>query len=276
MHASPQTHRITLGDDTFPFTDAGEGAPVLFLHGAATDLRIWQPHGAALGASRRCVAYTQRYHGTQAWRAGGPPYGVKTHAADLNAFIDGVGLPPVTIVAWSYAGHVALHAAGRRPDQFARVVVFEAALRPLALEDDEAQAVARDAEAMFGPIFAAAARGDLVEATRAMIDASGGPGYFDALTPTRRALYLENAHTLPLLLAQEEPPEVTSRMLAGLPMPVHVLWGGASRAIGKVPSKALARCWPAGLHREIPGANHLWPEEAPEALVATVLDLERS
>ncbi|KAA2235795.1 alpha/beta fold hydrolase [Salinarimonas soli] len=271
MH-SLHAHRVAIGDESVPLADVGTGAPVLLLHGAGTDLRVWGPHASQLSAHVRCLAPTQRYHGTQGWRGDGPAYGVGTHAADLNALVDALGVAPVTVVAWSYAGHVALHAAGRRPDQFARLVLFEPGVRTLALDEAEGLPVARDSQAMFGPIVEAVRGGDPVQAMRALIDGSGGAGYFDALGPERRSVYLDNAHTLPLLLAQEEPPPASREALSRLSMPVHVLWGGISRPCAGLPARALARCWPAGAHREIPGAGHLWPEEAPEAFCAAILE----
>ena len=114
-----QPRFVVIGPDPFSYVDQGSGPPVLFLHGALGDLRTWLPHIQAVSAQFRCIAYTQRYFGTQSWRNNGPPFGVATHADDLIALVEALGLTPVSLVGWSYTGHVALHAALQRPDLFA-------------------------------------------------------------------------------------------------------------------------------------------------------------
>lgn len=263
MQPLPTTH-LAIGPDRFPLLDAGRGPVLVFVHGALTDLRMWEPHVRRLSERFRCLAPTLRWHGTGPWRDDGPGYGVATHAADLVAMVDALGLERVTLVAWSYAGHVALHAAGLRPDRFARLVLFEPGLRSLPLADREAALVGADAQAMFGPIFDAVGRGDLEGAARALIDGSGGPGHFDAVSEARRLTYRDNAHTLPRLLAQEPPPPAAPDGIANLPMPVHVAWGEASRPASLLPAQAVGRCVGRGSVRAIPGAGHLWPEERPD------------
>ena len=224
----------------------------MFLHGALGDLRTWLPHVALLSKRFRCVAYTQRFFGSAPRRSDGPAFGVATHADDLIAIVEALGVGPVHVVSWSYAGHVALHAALQRPDLLGSLFLFEPGVRTLALAAGEHDAVVADAQAMFGPIFEAVGRGDLEQATRLLIDASGGPGYFDAQAPQQRAVYRENAHTMPLLLAQEPPP-VTGRYacrsafcgasgLDRLPRCRLRWWRGASRAavIARCPASAIS------------------------------------
>jgi pimeloyl-ACP methyl ester carboxylesterase len=263
-------HEITIGGDTFEYIDAGRGAHVLFLHGALGDLRTWQEHCGTLSGPYRALAYTQRYFGSLPWRADGPAFGVITHANDLVAFVRALGLSPVRVVAWSYAGHVVLDAALREPDLFSGLLLYEPGVRTIPLEEPEESSVAQDAQAAFGPIFEAVGSGNHTEAVRKLIEVSGGNGYFDAQPPQQQAIHLENAHTMPHLLAQAPPPEVTHKALAALPMLVSIAWGAKTRPLFKVPSQALARCIPQGHHREVRGVGHLWPEADPVAFMALV------
>ena len=150
-----QSRSVVIGPDRFSYVDQGSGPPVLFLHGASGDLRTWLPHIQALSAQFRCIAYTQRCFGTQSWRSNGPPFGVATHADDLIALVEALGLTPVSLVGWSYAGHVALHAALQRPDHFSRLLLYEPGVRTIPLDADEHDIFTQDAEAAFGPIFEA-------------------------------------------------------------------------------------------------------------------------
>ncbi|MCB8823203.1 alpha/beta fold hydrolase [Microvirga rosea] len=256
--------QITLGQDTFPYIDVGSGSPVVFLHGALGDLRTWRRQCAALSGRFRCIAYTQRYFGTSPWRTNGPAFGTGTHADDLMTFCEGLGVGPVALVAWSYAGHVALQAASRRPELFNRIFIYEPGVPSYTTDSDELAAFGRDAEAMFGPIFQAVGRGDTREAVRLLIDGSGGEGYFEKQTVECRQIELDSAHTMPLLLAQAAPPYLSCDDLSSLQMPVSIAWGEATRPIFKITSRAAARCLSKSRHMEVPGVGHLWPDQDPK------------
>src|SRR5690606_9480151 len=104
-------HTVPVGEDVFSYTDIGAGKPVLFLHGALGDLRTFARQSVLLADAYRCISYTQRHFGPGSWRENGPAFGIEGHAADLIAFCEALNPGPVSLVAWSYAGHAALHAA---------------------------------------------------------------------------------------------------------------------------------------------------------------------
>jgi len=264
---------LTIGEDVFAYTDTGAGTPIVFLHGALGDLRTWQRQCAALSARFRCIAYTQRYFGAAPWRPDGPPFGTRTHAADLIAFTEALGLGPVAVVAWSYAGHAALQAALSRPDLFSQMLVYEPGVPSYVTDPDALTAFGQDAQAMFAPVFEAAGNGDLEEAVRRLINASGGSaGYFDRQSAERQAIERDNAHSMPLLLAQDPPPHISCENLGTLRIPVSIVWGGRSRPVFTIPSRAAARCIRTGNHFEVPGVGHLWPDEDPAGFATMVAE----
>jgi pimeloyl-ACP methyl ester carboxylesterase len=176
----------------------------------------------------------------------------------------------VSLAAWSYAGHVALHAARSRPDLFARILAYEPGIRTIPLEPDEQDQFCQDAQAMFGPIFAAAGGRDLEQAVRLLIDASGGPGHYDALPEEVRRVLSDNDRTIPPMLAQQEPPAMSLEDLSALPMPVTVAWGERTRPVFKLPTQAVARGLSEKRHEEVPGVGHLWPIDDAEGFAAFV------
>jgi len=268
--------RATLNGDVFEYSDVGDGRPILFLHGALGDLRTWQGHGAALSDRYRCIAYTQRYFGRTSWRDDGPPFGVATHAEDLIAFVEALGLAPVYLVAWSYAGHVAFQAALRRPDLFRRVMVYEPGVPSYVPDPEELTAFGRDAQLIYGSIAGAVKNGDLDEAARLMIDGSGGDGYLDRQSPEYRTIIRDNISSLPRLMAQDPPPKITCEDLSALKMPVSIVHGSLTRPVFSIPSRAAARCIRHARHLEIPGVGHLWPQESPREFSAVVEELDRT
>lgn len=72
------------------YIEQGTGAPVVFVHGAFSDSRFWEPQWEAVAGQYRFIAYDYRYHGTAPWPDDGEHYSAATHAADLAAFIRGL------------------------------------------------------------------------------------------------------------------------------------------------------------------------------------------
>jgi len=271
-----ELRRATLNGDAFEYFDVGDGRPILFLHGALGDLRTWQGHSAALSDRYRCIAYTQRYFGRISWRDDGAPFGVATHAEDLIAFAEALGLAPVYLVAWSYSGHIAFQAALRRPDLFRRVMVYEPGVPSFVTDPEALAAFGRDAQILYGSIAGAVNNGDLEEAARLMIDGSGGDGYLGRQSPEYRSIIRDNLQSLPRLMAQTPPPKITCEDLATLKMPVSIVHGSLTRPAFAIPSRAAARCIRHARHVEVPGAGHLWPQENPRDFSAVVEELDRT
>ncbi|WP_437738291.1 alpha/beta fold hydrolase [Sorangium sp. So ce1335] len=251
--------------------ERGQGAPVVFLHGAASDHRMWDRHLALVGQRHRAIAYSQRYFGTGAWGQGWPPLGVHTHADDLVALLRALDAGPAHLVAWSYAGHVALSAALSHPELIRSALIYEPGVPSYVTDPAELSALGDDMNAMFGPVFGAVQRGELEEAVRVLLDGSGQrEGYFAAQPAERQAINLDNARTMPLLLSQPQPPAITCGDLAGLKVPVTIAYGERSRPTFSVVSRAAARCVP-GQHLVVRGATHMWPDEDAAAFCAAVL-----
>ncbi|GAB4038076.1 MAG: alpha/beta hydrolase [Rubrivivax sp.] len=264
--------QIPVAGGTLQATEAGAGPTVLLLHGAAADGRLWAPHQALLADRWRAVAPTLRYFGTQPWPADGQPrFGVDTHARDLISAIEALGGGPVHLVAWSYAGHVALTAAARRPERVASVFAYEPGVPVYVTDPAELGVWQADAEAMFGPVIDALEAGDTAAALRALMDAAGQrAGVLESLPPEQRTMLEDNARTLRLQMDQAPPPPLAPADLAALPMPVQVVWGGASRPVFRTVSQAVARAIAHRTHTEVTGAGHLWPMQEPAAFTAAL------
>ncbi len=248
------------------YFERGHGEPVVLVHGAPSDCRLWRPHVAGLSDSRRVIAYTQRYFGRSEWRSDWLPFGIRTHTDDLLAVLRAVAAGPAHVVAWSYGAHVALMAAHEEPDMFRSLFAYEPGVPTYVTDSRELAEFSADAERMFGPVFAAVQRGDYNAGVAALIDGSGqAEGYFEAQSPERRLVQLDSARVLPLLLSQPPPPPLSFDDLRRLRVPVTVAWGERTRLFFGVVSRAAANCIGGG--HAIAGATHMWPEERPRELV---------
>ncbi|NUQ79221.1 MAG: alpha/beta hydrolase [Polyangiaceae bacterium] len=260
-----------------PYIVQGTGPTILFLHGALADLRMWSRHLALVTPRFSAVSYTQRYFGVEPWGSDWPPFGVDTHAADLVELIHRLQAGPVHLVAWSYAGHIALTVALKHPELIKSAFIYEPGAPTYVSDPAELEALNADAIAMFGPVFEAVqGAGDVHEGVRRLIDGSGQRrGYFDSQPGERQQIQMDNARTMPLLLAQSPPPIITCDDLRSLRMPVCIAYGEFTRPVFSVVSRAAARCISGEWHKVIPGADHMWPDEDPTAFCAAVLDFIR-
>jgi pimeloyl-ACP methyl ester carboxylesterase len=261
---------VLVGGQAFECLDIGDGAPVLFLHGALGDARTFAPHCSMLADRWRTITYTQRHFGTRAWPENIHPFGVETHARDLIGMAETLDAGPLRVVAWSYAGHVALRVAQLRPELFRSMLVYETGFQTFMTDATEIAAFKADLQSMFAPIFAAVAEDDLEKAARLLVNASASDDqYFDSRTELQMRIELENAHMMPKLLAQMPPPRITEADLAALEVPVTIACGENSRPAYKLVSEAAMRILP-GPHFMVPGVNHFWPDAEPAAFTEFV------
>jgi pimeloyl-ACP methyl ester carboxylesterase len=269
----PAVRRMAVGQGvTLPYVDQGRGEPVVFVHGALGDLRTLERPRALVSQHYRAIGYTQRYFGTDTWDPSWPGFGTRVHADDLVAFLRGLGAGPAHLVAWSYAGHVALTVAREHPDLVRSLLVYEPGATTFldAAELAEWQA---DTFPWFGPIFQAVLeQGNDALGVRLLIDGSGNrDGYFDVQPEARRQIELDNARTMPLLLTQTAPPDLRCADLGAIRVPVVVGMGEHTRPAFSVVSRAAMRCLPGQPHFVVRDRNHMWPEEDPDGFARAVL-----
>ncbi|HEX3036354.1 MAG TPA: alpha/beta fold hydrolase [Thermodesulfobacteriota bacterium] len=112
---SPQTRQLRVNSVDLSYIEQGTGAPVVFVHGAFSDLRFWKPQRQAVAKQYRFIAYNHRYHGTDPWPDDGKNYSAVTHAADLATLIRKLNAGPAHIVAISYGGLLATLVAAEHP-----------------------------------------------------------------------------------------------------------------------------------------------------------------
>ena len=113
------------------YVEAGEGSPVLFVHGNPTWSWMYRRAmgavaGGSGGASRRAIAVDHVGMG----RSDKPqeyPYRLDRHAENLLALIRHLDLNDVTLVVHDWGGPIGLLAAVREPGRFSRLVISNTA-----------------------------------------------------------------------------------------------------------------------------------------------------
>ena len=123
---------------------AGDGPPIVLVHGITESRRSWDPLIAPLAGEYRVVAVDLRGHGDSERR---PPYDALTMAADVRAVVDTAGATDPLVVGHSLGGAVVSVYAAANPvrgvvsvDQPLQLSGFQALLKPMEpmLRGDEA------------------------------------------------------------------------------------------------------------------------------------------
>lgn len=106
---------------------AGDGPPLLLVHGGAEDVGMLTPQAEAFAARGfRVIWYDRRGTGGST-RENWPDGGVEQHADDAAALLQDLGAVPATVLGFSSGGVVALAVAGRHPEAVSEAIAWEPA-----------------------------------------------------------------------------------------------------------------------------------------------------
>lgn len=119
---------IPVLDSTMAYLEAGEGAPVLFIHGNPTSSFLWRNVMPHVADTHRAIAVDLIGMG-----ASGKPdisYNYADHYAYLAAFIEALDLHGVTLVVHDWGAALGWDYARRNPSRISRIAFMEGVLPP--------------------------------------------------------------------------------------------------------------------------------------------------
>ncbi len=105
------------------YTRAGEGPPLVFVHGAAEDGRVWQPQLAALADEFTVVAWDEPGAGSSSELP--PDFGLTDYADCLAGLIDALALGPAHVAGISWGGTVAQELYRHHPRLVATLLLVD-------------------------------------------------------------------------------------------------------------------------------------------------------
>lgn len=112
-------HSVKSGLATLNAESIGDGTPIVFLHAAVADTRMWSEQMEQVGLKNRAIAYDRRGFGKTS--AAPEDY---SSVADLLALLDSLGeQEPAILVGCSQGGRVALDVALEHPSKIAGLVL---------------------------------------------------------------------------------------------------------------------------------------------------------
>lgn len=109
------------------YEETGEGMPLVFLHGAFGDARLWDPQWIYFSPKYRLVRYDLRGHG----RTGASDltrYTIETFADDLNALLEALEIRSPVLCGMSWGGSIAQAFAVKYPDRPRALILASASV----------------------------------------------------------------------------------------------------------------------------------------------------
>ena len=123
MTAPAATSRV----GSLAYRVAGEGPPLLLLHGFTGAATTWAPHVAAWAPFFRCIAVDLPGHGESATPSDPACYTMAATVAALAGVLDRLGVARAHVLGYSLGGRIALGFALARPERVGALVLESAA-----------------------------------------------------------------------------------------------------------------------------------------------------
>jgi pimeloyl-ACP methyl ester carboxylesterase len=120
----PDTEQVVRVDGVqIVYRRVGEGPPLVFVHGAAEDGRVWQPQLAVLADEFTVVAWDEPGAG----RSSDLPadFGMADYARCLAAVIEGLALGPAHVAGLSWGGTIVQELYRHHPDLVATLILVD-------------------------------------------------------------------------------------------------------------------------------------------------------
>ncbi|MGH3170506.1 MAG: alpha/beta fold hydrolase [Trebonia sp.] len=236
----------------------GDGPPLVLLHPATGDSRIWDPVLPALTPKYRVIRYDTRGFGQS------PAPAVKfSLLRDLISVLDHYGLDRVPVVGCSQGGGSALGLILDQPERVPAIVLLCTGVPGFEYPESASE----ESEELDDKWDRAVAGSDVNALVSVMERAwriqANGPGALEQLRSAARAVIANGS-------LQEEDPAVFDR-LGAITVPVAVLVGDADYPPTIEANKQVAARIPGCEFTLVPGMDHLPPLREPGLIAAAIM-----
>jgi pimeloyl-ACP methyl ester carboxylesterase len=255
---------------SFYCEEQGEGQPILLIPPSGSTASTWGALPGDLAGAGRVIAYDRRGYS----RTGGEVVrSAAEHTRDAAAILDALDAGPAVLVGTSAGATIALDLAVRRPDLVRAIVVHEAAWR--ALRHPAPSGLGTLARTQW---LAWQARYPLAAETllRWVYSYRDGGSAWDAFPEQWRQTARENGRSVVADLKSTMGSYPSPQDLATITAPVVCTYGSRSRSYMRALTRSLARAIPAASVREIGGAAHAVPFDAPGTFAQVITEAIRS
>jgi pimeloyl-ACP methyl ester carboxylesterase len=262
--------RIEIGNLSVAVDDAGDGPPVVLLHGLACGKRMWFHQIRALRSRFRVIAYDLRGHGQTDAPAAATDYSAALLARDLAGVLDALKIERAAIVGFSLGGGPALALAASKPERVSRLVLADVgagAHEPIKTEWMARRWVKQIAQGEIDELVCDMLRSDLFK-----LYAQRNTRSREHMAGLIRATPLDGLRfTLSEVLAKRKSLFQLTGALKSVRAPTLVLAGEYDYTCSKA-ARLLAATIPNAAHKIIKASGHMSPLEQPAAFSAALME----
>lgn len=251
---------VRLGDLDVSYRAAGEGRPVVLVHGLAQDHGMWAAQQRDL-SGYRTLAYDVRGHG--ATSLGEADSTLAQLGGDLIAFLERFG--PASCIGFSLGGTIVLWVASERPDLVTDVL----AMATSSVVGRRAASFFGDRIELFGGTDEEAIGAALLEDTRGQL--AGSDVEAEAVMADRlraigdRGGYINAARAMAAINA-----EPLNDRLERIQVPALVVSGANDQFAPRRAADIMLEHLPQGRFEELPDVGHLLTDEDPDAVTDVI------
>jgi pimeloyl-ACP methyl ester carboxylesterase len=248
------------------YEEKGDGRSILLIPPSGATASTWGALVDELTGVGRVIAYDRRGYSRS---ADGVVRAAEVHTADAAAVLDALRAAPAVVVGTSAGATIALDLALRRPDLVRTVVVHEAPWRALLHPDVSALGTLARMQWL-------AWRGRYDEATEVLLRQvyayRDGGSAWDAFPDEWRRVARENGRSVVADLWATLGSYPRHSDLAKMTRPVVCTYGSRSASFMRAITRALAESIPTATVRQIEGAAHAVPFDAPGTFARVIAD----
>lgn len=270
-----ERHEVDLSAGTIHYGEAGEGEPIVFVHGFAVNGLLWAESAAALADGHRCIVADWPMGSHPEAMLPGADVSVGGVVALIDEFLSALDLDDVTIVGNDSGGAVSQILVTTRPERIARLVLtncdcfekfppgpFKAIAKAMKVPGAGAALAAsmrikanRHSPLAYGALTAGPIDDGLTVAwTEPQIRDKGvrrdGAAFFTSADPSMTMAAADK--------------------LADLDMPSLLVWGDADRFFTIEDARRLAATIPGAELVEVPGGRTFLPLDDPAAVATAI------
>ncbi|MFF9915344.1 alpha/beta fold hydrolase [Streptomyces sp. NPDC013457] len=240
----------------------GEGPPIVFLHGAAEDARVWRPQLDALADAFTVVAWDEPGAGRSSDIPGS--FSLADYAHCLAAVVESQGLGPAHIAGLSWGGTVALEFYHHHADLVKTLILIDTyAGWKGSLPAEEVRARVEGAHRMLS-----APHGEFGPTLPGLFAGEPPAEFVPLLDAMAAAARPETMRTQLSLMARTDQRD----LLPTVSVPTLLLWGEQDVRSPLAVARQLQQAIPNAGLVVIPGAGHVSNLERPEEFNRAVRD----
>jgi non-heme chloroperoxidase len=209
---------VDVGQVKLAYIEAGEGEPVVFVHGIPTDYRAWTGQIGPFSSKYHVISYSRRLAQPNRNEMDYAKSTIENNSADLVGLLEQLGFSSVHLVGHSYGGFAAAYCALTNPRLIRTLTLIEPAVSTMLLKNlksrsefiglllahaSTAISAARFQRGSLDPSLKAFREGDFDAALRFNLDGiMNRHGAFEQLPESVRVMTKENERTVGELMAE--------------------------------------------------------------------------